>query len=74
MQLYIIHLFLQNALYVSGGSYAHQQELKTVHAASGFFKPILLPATSVEEFQFSTLAAGSSISLKEKNPMLHVQF
>jgi hypothetical protein len=28
MQRYTIHLFLQNALHVSGGSSAHHQELK----------------------------------------------
>jgi hypothetical protein len=39
MQLYIIHLFPQIALHVSGGSSAHHQELKTVHTASGFFQP-----------------------------------
>jgi hypothetical protein len=48
MQLYVIQLFLQNALHVSGGSCAHHQELKTVHIALGFFKLILLPATIVQ--------------------------
>jgi hypothetical protein len=51
MQLYIILLFLQNILNVSGGSSAHHQELKTVHTASGFFKLILLPATIVAELE-----------------------
>ena len=35
MQLFLIYLFLQNALHVSDGSSAHHQEQKTVHAASG---------------------------------------
>ena len=35
MQLYIIYLFLWNALHDSGGSSAHHQELKTVYTASG---------------------------------------
>jgi hypothetical protein len=33
MQHYTVHLFLQYALHVSGGSSAHHQELKTVHTA-----------------------------------------
>jgi hypothetical protein len=38
MQRYIIHLFLQNALHVSGGSTAIHQELKTLHTESVFFQ------------------------------------
>ena len=34
MQRYTIYLFLWNALYVSGGSSAHHQEIKTVYSAS----------------------------------------
>jgi hypothetical protein len=63
MQRYIIHLFLQNSLHVSGGSSAHHQEHRV------FSKLILLPATTSS----SKIVAGSSISL-EKNPMLYVQF
>jgi hypothetical protein len=51
MQLFIIHLFLQNVLHVSGGSSSHHQELNTVHKASVSFKLILLSATIVEELE-----------------------
>ena len=33
MQRYTIYLFLRNALHISGGSYAHQQELRTVYTS-----------------------------------------
>jgi len=36
---------------VSGGSSTHHQEHKTVHTASGIVKPILLPATIVDEME-----------------------
>jgi hypothetical protein len=53
IQRYTIHLFLQNALHVSGGCSAHHQELKTVHTAAFFFffKILLLPAAVVEELE-----------------------
>jgi hypothetical protein len=55
------------ALHASGGSSAHHQEHKTVHTASGIFKPILLPAATVNEMErssiSSTVAASSSIGL-----------
>ena len=68
MQSYPIYLFLWNALHFSGGSSAHQQELKTVYTASGTLSKLccylslswkrwnvkfsLLPATVVEEMDF----------------------
>ena len=51
MQRYTMYLFLHNALHVSGGSPAHHQELTTVNTASGFVKPLPLPAAIVDEFQ-----------------------
>jgi hypothetical protein len=39
------------SLHVSGGFSAHHQEHKTVHTASGIFKPILLPAAVVHEME-----------------------
>jgi hypothetical protein len=69
MQLYLINLFLQNSLHVSGGSPTHHQELKTVHTPSGFSKLILLFATIVDELELSssssTIVAISSMNLKK---------
>jgi hypothetical protein len=45
MQRFLIYLFLQIALHVTGGFFAHHQEHKSVHAS----------------FISSTIAAGSSI-------------
>jgi hypothetical protein len=42
MQCYIIFSIAVNALHVSGGVSAHQQELKTVHTASGVRQACLL--------------------------------
>jgi hypothetical protein len=42
MQRYTIFFIAVNALHVSGGFYAHQQELKTVHTASGICPACLL--------------------------------
>ena len=38
MQRYTIYLFLLSALYVSGGSSAHHQELKTVYTSGTLSK------------------------------------
>ena len=43
MQSYTISLFLWNAIYVSGGSSAHHQELKSVYIASGTLSYRYLP-------------------------------
>jgi len=55
-------------LHVAGGSFAHHQEHKTVHTASGIVKPTLLPAAIVDGMKqassiSSTIAAGSGVSL-----------
>jgi len=42
MQRYTIFFFAVNALHVSGGFSAHNQELKTVHTASGICQACLL--------------------------------
>ena len=52
MQSYTIYLFMWNALQVSGSSSAHHQELKNCIYSIGYFvKPLLLPATVVEEME-----------------------
>jgi len=44
------YLFLWNALHVSGGSSAHHQEFKNCMYSIGYcVKPLLLPATVLEE-------------------------
>jgi hypothetical protein len=55
-------------LHVSSGSFAHHQEHKTVHTASGIVKPTLLPAAIVDGMEqastiSSTIVAGSSVGL-----------
>ena len=54
-------------LHVAGGSFAHHQEHKTVHTASGIVKPTLLPAAIVDGMELrsipSMIAASSSIGL-----------
>jgi hypothetical protein len=55
MQHFLNLFIFTHALHVSGGFSAHHQEHKTVQAASGNVKPILLPAA---------IATGSSIGLK----------
>jgi hypothetical protein len=54
MQHYIIRLFLQNALHVSGGSSAHHQEFKNCAYSIGYLSS--RPSST-------TLAAGSSNGL-----------
>jgi hypothetical protein len=39
------------AVHVLGGSFAYHQEQKNIHTASGIVKPILLPATIVDEME-----------------------
>jgi hypothetical protein len=63
MQCCKIHLFLQDALHVSGGSSAHHQELKSVHTASGIYCYFLLSWWSWDCPSPSTIAKGSSNGL-----------
>jgi hypothetical protein len=42
MQRYTILFIITNALYVSGGSSAHHQELKTVYTASGICRAVII--------------------------------
>ena len=56
MQIYTIYLFLRNALHVSDGSTANHQELKKLYIGYSivyFVKPLLLPATVVEEMEIT---------------------
>jgi len=56
MQRNTIYLFLWNALHVSGGSSANHQELKNcMYSIVYFVKPLLLPATVMEEKEFHLL-------------------
>jgi hypothetical protein len=58
MQRYTIFFITVNALHVSGGFFAHHQQLKTVHTASGIYQAcLLLPLAWVMEI---THASGSS--------------
>ena len=70
MQRYTVYLYLETALYVSGGISTHHQEhtkLYVQHLA--LVKPLLLPAAMVEELELqsssnsSTIVAGSSNGL-----------
>ena len=52
MQLYIVYLYLETALHVSGGTSTHHQEriqLYLQHLV--FVKQLLLPAAIVEELE-----------------------
>ena len=78
MQRYTSYLFLWNILQVSGGSSAPYQELKNyIYCIEYFVKTLLLPATVVEEIEFSSISsttvAGSSKGLT-KHPVLYIQF
>jgi len=46
MQRYTEFFITVNALHVSGSFFAHHQELKTVHTASGTCQACLLAATA----------------------------
>jgi hypothetical protein len=62
MQRYTIFFIAVNALHVSGGFSAHQQELKTVHTASGMCQACLL------------LRLAKAASKLDIYQMLYVQF
>jgi hypothetical protein len=52
IQLHTVYLYLETALYVSGGTSTHRQEriqLYLQHLA--FITPLLLPAAIVEELE-----------------------
>ena len=55
MQLYVVYLYLETALHVSGGTSTHHQERKQLYLQHlVFVRPLLLPAA---------IAAGSSNGL-----------
>jgi len=57
VQRYTIYLFLLHTLHVSGDSSAYHQELKNCICSIEYFvKPLLLPATVVEEMELQTVA------------------
>ena len=76
MQRFSIYLFLQNSLHVSGGSSAHHQEHKIVHAASGIVNQYCCLMLSWMRWNASsissTIAPSSSIGWQYLT--LHVQF
>jgi len=50
MKLYIVYLYLENALRVSGGTSTHHQERKQLYLQHVIFvTPLLLTAAIVEE-------------------------
>jgi len=52
MQRYIVYLYLETALYISGGTITHHQERKQLHLQHlVFVTPLLLPAAIVEELE-----------------------
>jgi hypothetical protein len=55
--VFLVHLFLSIPIQVSGGSSAHHREHKTVHTAPGIVKPILLPATIVDEMELRSISS-----------------
>ena len=59
MQLYTVYLYLETALYVSGGTSTHHQERKQLYLQHlVFVTPLLLPAA---------IAAGSSVRCRDSN-------
>ena len=70
MQRYAIYLYLYTALHVSGGISTHHQEHAQLYLQHlVLVKPLLLPATIVEELELlrssnsSTIVTGSSNGL-----------
>jgi predicted glycosyltransferase involved in capsule biosynthesis len=60
MQLYTIFFINVNVLHVSGGFYAHHQELKTVHTVSGICQACLLLPLSWLSWNSTTIAVAAS--------------
>jgi hypothetical protein len=55
MQPYTVHLSLETALHVSGGTSTHHQELTQLNLQHlALIKPLLLPVAIVEEFELSS--------------------
>ena len=53
MQRYIVYLYLETALHVSGGISTHHQEHTQLYLENlVLVKPLLLPAAIVEELEF----------------------
>jgi hypothetical protein len=72
MQRYTIFFITVNALHVSGGLSAHNQELKTVHTASGICQACVLLPLAWVTFNSPMLAvAASKLHMYQ---MLRVQF
>jgi hypothetical protein len=72
MQRYTIHLFLWNALHISGGTSAHHQGLKNCIFSIGYLSKLYccLPL-SWKNFNSSTIAAGSSKVLTSTRCCIH---
>jgi hypothetical protein len=52
MQLYIVYLYLETALHVSGGTSTHNQERKQLYLQHlVFVTPLMLSAAIVEELE-----------------------
>jgi hypothetical protein len=55
MQIYTVHLYVETALHVSGGTSTHHQERIQLYLQLVFVTPLLLPAAFVEELELPTL-------------------
>jgi hypothetical protein len=58
MQRYTIFFITVNALHISGGFSAHQQDLKTVHTPSGMCQEASLTYTRCCVYSFELLMMG----------------
>jgi hypothetical protein len=73
MQRYTIFLITVNALHVSDGFFAHHQELKSVHTASGICQAcLLLPLAWVSSNSPTLVVAASKLDIRV-DQMLCVQ-
>jgi len=72
MQRYTMVFITINALHISGGSFAHHQELKTAYTASGICRAF----SASYRYRESQLTHDSGKKKKklDKYPMLCIQF
>ena len=65
MQRYTVVFIITDALHVSGGSSAHNQELKTAYTPSGICGTFLLLAAIVGGLELNTLAMHGPMNVKK---------
>ena len=73
MQHYTMVFITINALHVSGGSFAHHQELKTVYTASGICRAFSA-SYRYRELEQITHDSGKKEKKLDKYPMPCIQF